>query len=224
MSKKKKSLLIAIILVITAVVYTILVKYVDVATIGPKRTSVGFSTLNQWGRQIFVKNDFWYKVTKYLGVIPFLMVAFYGLQGLMQLIKYKSVRKVDKKLIYLGGLYVALGCTYVFFEKVIINYRPVLLDGELEASFPSSHTMLALTICLSSLLISKYYIKNKTIIQAFNIGTIILMLLLVIGRILSGVHWISDILGGIIISLALVSIYYAAIQGIKTVPKKDTSK
>ena len=135
-------------------------------------------------------------------------MGFYGVQGLLQLIKYKNISKVDKRLLYLAGLYVLLGITYVFFEKVIINYRPVLMEGELEASYPSSHTMLAITICISSLLTSKYYIKDKSLLKILQISTIVLMFLLVIGRILSGVHWISDIIGGILISLALVSIYY----------------
>ena len=86
------------------------------------------------------------------------------------------------------------------------------MDGELEASYPSSHTMLAVTICLSSLLAAKYYIKDKTILKAVNIGTIILMFLLVVGRLASGVHWFTDIIGGIIISLTLVSLYYAFIK------------
>ena len=95
---------------------------------------------------------------------------------------------------------------YVFFEKVIINYRPVILDGELEASYPSSHTMLAICICMSSLLISKYYIKDKYR-KIFDNITFVLMILLVVGRIISGVHWITDIIGGILISLFLVSLY-----------------
>lgn len=212
MNKNKKHFIVSTILVLIAVIYTILVKNIDVSSIGPKMSKVGFSTLNQFVSSRIGLNMFWYNLTKYLGVIPFLIVAFYGIQGLMQLIKTKSISKVDRKLLYLGGLYILLGITYILFEKVVINYRPVLLEGELEASYPSSHTMLALTICLSSLVISKDYIKNKTINIIFNTGTIVLMALLVIGRTLSGVHWISDIIGGIVISITLVSFFTCALQ------------
>lgn len=207
---KKKIIVVGLFLV--TIIYTILVKYVDVATIGPKMSKVGFATTNGFVRDVVGSNNFWYSVTKYLGIIPFLIVAFYGIQGLLQLIKYKKISKVDKRLFFLAGLYVILGITYIFFEKVIINYRPILMDGELEASYPSSHTMLAVTICLSSLLTCKYYVKNKSMLKSFQISTIILMFLLVGGRILAGVHWISDIIGGILVSLTLVSIYYSFIS------------
>ena len=124
----------------------------------------------------------------------------------MQLIKRKSLLKVDKRLLFLGGFYVVMLLVYVLFEHVIINYRPFLIDKELEASYPSSHTMLALCVCLSSLLISKYYF-NKKAVKIVNIVTIILMFVLVIGRVLSGAHWITDIIGGIIISAFLVYLY-----------------
>ena len=203
---KRKNIIIVVLLFFIAVLYTILVKFVDVKSIGPNTSSVGFSTVNGFFHDILGLNMTWYKITKYLGLVPFLFVAFYGLNGVIQLLKNKSLKKVDKRLLFLGGFYILVGITYLFFEKVIINYRPVLMDGVLEASYPSSHTMLAICICLSSLLISKYYVKDNYL-KIFNIFTILLMIILVVGRFLSGVHWFSDILGGIIISLFLVSLF-----------------
>ena len=142
-------------------VYTLLVKYVDQAPMSPGGEMVGFSTLNEKFHILTGLNLTWYNITKYLGIIPFLLVLYFGLIGLRQLINRKKILKVDRKLLLLGCFYILLGITYVFFEKVIINYRPVILDGELEASYPSSHTMLAICICLSSIMISKDYIKNK---------------------------------------------------------------
>lgn len=211
MNKKKNVLILVISMFILALVYTLLVKNVDTKAIGPGGSVVGFSSLNKWFHDLFSYSSFWYKLTKYLGFIPFLFVAYYGLCGLLQLIDKKSIAKVDKKIICLGIFYVLVGITYIFFEKVIINYRPVMLEGELEASYPSSHTMLAVCICLSSLLISKDYIKNIKIRKIINDITWLLMIVLVVGRSLSGVHWISDIIGGVIISLFLVSIFYYSI-------------
>ena len=212
MKKNQKYIITSILLLIASIVYTLIVKYVDVKAIGPELSKVGLSTINQSYRDLIGYSSTWYKITKYLGVVPFLIVAYYGILGLLQTAKRKSPLKVDKKIIFLGIFYVLVGATYVFFEKVIINYRPILEDGQLEASFPSSHTMLAVCICLSSLLISKYYIKDEKLKKILDIGTIILMVVLVIGRLLSGVHWFSDILGGVIISLFLVSIYNTLIN------------
>jgi undecaprenyl-diphosphatase len=208
----KKYLSISIVLLILSVCYTILVKNIDVAPIGPNGSEVGFSAINESVHNFIGVNMTWYNITKYLGVLPFLLIAYYGIQGVKQLISEKSLAKVDKKLIFLGVFYFVFVCVYVFFEKVIINYRPTIIDGELEASYPSSHTLLAICICGSSLLVSKYFIKNEKIRKILNVITIIIMLSIVIGRIISGVHWASDILGGIIISLFLLSTLKTAVS------------
>lgn len=214
MKKNKKrtkkmsfSLNYVIITFIISVLYTLLVKVVDVSDIGPQFSRVGFSTINNYFHNLTGYNDTWYNITKYLGIIPFLLVAYYGLIGLKQLLKKKSIKKVDKRLIILGCFYIMVLLCYIFFEKVIINYRPILIDGVLEASYPSSHTVLAITICLSSLLISKYYFKAN-IQKIVDIVTWILLIIIVVGRLLSGVHWLTDIIGGIIISDFLVTAYY----------------
>lgn len=205
--RKNKLFKITIVLLVISIIYTILVKTIDVSAIGPEGSSVGFSTINGYMRDLIGYNDIWYKVTKYLGLLPFLIVAFYGLIGLKQLLERRNLFLVDKKILLLGCFYIALGLIYVFFEKVIINYRPFLQEGVLEASYPSSHTMLAICICGSSLYLSMHYIKNQAILKTFNICTIVLMVLLVVGRTLSGVHWFSDIIGGILISLTLLGLY-----------------
>lgn len=211
MSKRRKLFIATGIIFIIVIIYILLVKFYDVASIGPNDSAVGFSGINSVIKKALPYNETWYKITKYLGIIPFLICAFYGLQGLVQLIKYKSLKKVDRRLIYLLVFYILMGITYIFFEKVIINYRPVLEDGVLEASFPSSHTLLACCICASSLLISKHYIRNKKALKIFDIITYVLMIFLVVGRLISGVHWLTDILGGVLISTFLVSLYYSFI-------------
>ena len=135
---------------------------------------------------------------------------FYGCLGLKQLIDKKSLKKVDKKIIYLGCFYVLMGLFYIFFEKVIINYRPVLLEGDLEASYPSSHTILAVCICISSIIMNRYYLK-KNLLKYVNISTAVLMLLIVVGRLFSGVHWLTDIVGGLLLSSALCYLFYTFI-------------
>ena len=188
--------------------YVYLVKTVDVMSIGPKGSKVGFGTVNKYFKNLFTYNKTIYKVTEILGLIALLIVGIYALVGLVQLIKRKSLFKVDKRIYILGAFYVLVGLIYVFFEKVVINYRPVILDGKLEASFPSSHTILAICVCVSAIVMNKFYIKDESKLKLVNVFITILMILIVIGRFISGVHWFSDIVGGIIISSTLLSYYF----------------
>lgn len=212
--KNKKNILICVLLVLISIIYTLLVKYVDTSTIGPNGSVVGFSSLNSFVFNLTGNNMTLYKITEILGIIPILIALMYAVIGLIQVIDRKSL-KVDKELIALGILYVVVILIYVFFEKCIINYRPVIIDGVLEASYPSSHTLLSICICGSALLINKYLFKNKKIYKYINIVSIISMVLIVLGRLLSGVHWASDIIGSIIISITLLKIletYYLSIK------------
>ena len=212
--KNKKNILICVLLVLLSIIYTLLVKYVDTSTIGPNGSVVGFSSLNSFVFNLTGNNMTLYKITEILGIIPILIALMYAVIGLIQVIDRKSL-KVDKELIALGILYVVVILIYVFFEKCIINYRPVIIDGVLEASYPSSHTLLSICICGSALLINKYLFKNKKIYKYINIVSIISMVLIVLGRLLSGVHWASDIIGSIIISITLLKIletYYLSIK------------
>lgn len=212
--KNRKNILICILLVLLSIIYTILVKYVDTSIIGPNGSIVGFSSLNSFVFNLTGNNMTLYKITEILGIIPILIALMYAVIGLIQVIDRKSL-KVDKELIALGILYIIVILIYVFFEKCIINYRPVLIDGILEASYPSSHTLLSICICGSALLINKYLFNNKKIYKYINIVSIISMVLIVLGRLLSGVHWASDIIGSIIISITLLKIletYYLSIK------------
>ena len=212
--KNKKNILICVLLVLISIIYTLLVKYVDTSTIGPNGSVVGFSSLNSFVFNLTGNNMTLYKITEILGIIPILIALMYAIIGLIQVIDRKSL-KVDKELIALGILYIIVLLIYVFFEKCIINYRPVLIDGILEASYPSSHTLLSICICGSALLINKYLFNNKKIYKYINIVSIISMVLIVLGRLLSGVHWASDIIGSIIISITLLKIletYYLSIK------------
>lgn len=213
--KKKRNIIICIALTIISVVYTILVKIIDVKAIGPKNSEVGFSTMNGYFKNIIGSNMTIYKITEILGLLVFVICLYYACMGVYQLIKRKSLKKVDKEIYLVGAFYVLVLFVYFLFEKVVINYRPVLIDGELEASFPSSHTMLAICVCTTSFIIGKKYIDEKYI-DIVNIATFILMLLVLIGRLISGVHWVSDIIGGIIISITLIMYFITAHNYIKS--------
>ena len=196
----------SVIMTICSGVFVYLVKTVDVKAIGPNKSSVGFSSINKAYANLVGSNMTIYKLTELAGLLVFIIVGIYGLIGIIQLFKRKSLFKVDREIICLGILYVMMIGTYLVFEKVVINYRPILIDGELEASFPSSHTMLALCTCISSLFVYKKYVPKK-----YNnlvlFSTVLLLTIVFLGRTISGVHWISDIIGGVLISITLLSYF-----------------
>ena len=207
MNRKRNVLLCLIMTVITGG-FIYLVKTFDVGAIGPNNSKVGFSGINGWFKDLVGYNDLFYKIAEVLGIVVFGIVAMYACIGLYQLIKRKSLFKIDKKIILLGFFYVVVLVLYVLFDKIAINYRPVLKDGVLEPSFPSSHTMLAICVCASSLIISKHFI-NRKYVKAVNIVTAVLMVSVFLSRLFSGVHWFSDIIGGVIISLTLIMYFKA---------------
>lgn len=211
---RKKNIIISIVLIILSVLFTELVKNIDVKPIGPNESLVGFADINRLFHNLIGSNMIIYKVTEFLGYIPIVMALVYVFIGLKELIERKSLLKVDREIYILALFYVLVVGVYVFFEKFIVNYRPILIDGVLEASYPSSHTLMSICLCGSSIIINKKIFKNK-FGDVENILSVILILLIVIGRIISGVHWFTDILGGIIISSALLVIFYSLISSIK---------
>ena len=209
--KNKRNILLSVIMTIFSGIYIYLVKTVDVKSIGPNNTSVGFAKVNDAFMHLVGTNMTIYKLTEVAGLLVLLIVGIYGIIGLVQLIKRKSLFKVDREIICLGILYVMMISVYVLFEKVVINYRPILIDNELEASFPSSHTMLAICTSVSSLLVYKKYVPKKLNYLAMFI-TVLLLTIVFLGRMISGVHWLSDILGGVIISLTLLTYFYTILK------------
>ena len=212
MKKGKKNFIYFGLLLLIFIAFTLLIKNVDVQAIGPENSEVGLATINDAFHGIFNYNELLYKISKYLGYISFLIIGLYGIKGLIQLIKEKNLFKVDKKLLILGGFYVVVLLVYILFEFVIINYRPVLEDGVLEASYPSSHTILSICVCASSLMISKDIFKKEKFTKILNICTYILMFGIIVTRVLSGVHWLTDIVGAILISLALCNLFKGSIS------------
>ena len=207
MKDSKKYLISSIILVLVAIIFTVLVKVIDKGSIGPDNTIVGFQAINDYIKNMFPFNETLYKITKYAGFIPLAFALYYAYIGFMQLLKKKSLKKVVSKIYLIAGFYVVVLVLYVLFDKIAINYRPVIIDKELEPSYPSTHVLLAMCFCLSSVIMSKYYMKKDSIRKVVNIGTWLLMLFIVIGRMICGCHWFTDIIGGILISLALLNIF-----------------
>jgi undecaprenyl-diphosphatase len=145
----------------------------------------------------------------WLGLVPIFVVLFFGVIGLAEWIKRKSILKVDFGILTLGIFYIVVMLVYILFEKVVINYRPVLINGYLEVSYPSSTTLLCMCVMPTAIIQFKRLIKSKFLSQSVTFAIITFTAFMVIGRLLSGVHWLSDIIGGILLSAGLISVYYS---------------
>ena len=210
-SKKKKYLLLALIMtVITGLFIYSLTKY-DVQQVGPEGTSVGWATINVAVHELTGVHMWLYTVTDILGYVAFGVAGLFGLKGLIQLFHRKSLFKVDRQLIALGILYVVTMGLYVLFEKVVINYRPIIIPGDahVEASFPSSHTMTSIVIFASASVLMNDYIREVNSRKVIQVILNLLLVITVVGRLLSGVHWFTDIVGGILISCTLLCYFMA---------------
>ncbi len=207
--KNKKTLVWGASLVLAFVLWTVLVCFVDVRAIGPEGSSVGFATLNGFVHELTGVNWLLYTVTDWLGLIPIATALGFAIFGLVQLIKRKSLWKVDYNILALGVFYIVVMAGYVFFEMVVINYRPTLIDGYLEASYPSSTTMLVMCVMPTAAMQLNLRIKNTVLRRCAIIVMIAFTAFMVIGRLIAGVHWITDIIGGALLSAGVVMMYYS---------------
>ena len=204
---KRKSLLAAVGFLAAFVLWTILVCVVDVRSVGPNDSLVGLAGMNQFIHVRTGVNFLLYRLTDWLGLVPIAVCFGFGILGLLQWVRRKSIRKVDFSILVLGGFYVVTAAAYLLFEEWIINFRPVLINGYLEASYPSSTTMLTLCVMTTAGMQMKKRIPDQTIRRAVVVAINGFTAFMVIGRFLSGVHWFSDIVGGGFLSAGLVMIY-----------------
>lgn len=191
------------------VMWTVLLHFVDVQAIGPRESSVGFAIMNGYVHNLMGVNMFLYTITDWLGLVPIGVVLGFAVLGLAQWIKRKSLRKVDRSILVLGGFYIVVMAVYVLFEFVVINYRPVLINGYLEASYPSSTTMLVMCVMPTSIMQIRSRIRNDAFKRCVTSAILAFIAFMVIGRLISGVHWFSDIVGGALFSAGLVMMYRA---------------
>ena len=207
--KNKKRLVLGAGLVVAFVLWTVLVCFVDVRTIGPEGSSVGFATLNGFVHELTGVNWLLYTVTDWLGLVPIAAALGFAILGLVQLIKRKSLWKVDHSILALGVFYIVVMAAYLVFEIVVINYRPTLIEGYLEASYPSSTTMLVMCVMPTAAMQLNARIKNTVFRRCVIITIIVFIAFMVIGRFLSGVHWITDMIGGALFSAGVVTTYFS---------------
>lgn len=211
--KQYRKMLTGVILLSAFVVWTIMIRAIDVRNAGVNGTEVGFATLNVWFHQVTGVHMILYTISDWLGLVPIVICMIFGMLGLIQLSKRKSLLKVDRDIVLLGIYYIIVIICYLLFEMIPINYRPVLIDGSLEASYPSSTTLLVLSVMPTLKFQADRRIASPRIKNVICIFTIAFSLFMVICRVISGVHWLTDIIGSVLLSSGLYMIYRCAATG-----------
>ena len=209
MNRNTRKYLYAGLLFLTAfILWTAAICFIDVEAIGPQNSAVGFSKLNGFIHSLTGVNMFLYTLTDWLGLVPMFVIFAFAILGLTQWIKRKNILKVDYSILALGVYYITVFMLYLFFEEFVINHRPVLINGILEASYPSSTTMLVLCVMPAALMQLHMRIKNRRLKKFISLTICGFTLFMVLARLISGVHWFTDIVGGILLSTGLVLLYY----------------
>lgn len=199
------------ILILLFAFWTVLVITFDVKEIGVNGTLVGFSAKNSFFHGLTGVNMTLYNVTDWLGLVPLFICFAFGIMGFIQLVKRKSLFKVDIDIILLGVYYIIVIFCYLIFETIPINYRPILINGFMEASYPSSTTLLVLSVMPTlNFQISKR-VKNNSVKNIINLVSVLFSVFMVIGRLISGVHWLTDIIGSVLLSMGLYYLYKAVV-------------
>ena len=191
-------------------VWTAAVRFVDVRAIGPQGSLVGFATMNAFVHKLTGVHMSLYTITDWLGLVPLGVALAFAIMGLCQWCRRKHILKVDYSILALGVYYIVVMAVYIFFEIVEINYRPILINGYLETSYPSSTTMLVMCVMPTAIMQLNCRIKNAFVRKCVVVVITAFIAFMVIGRLLSGVHWFSDIVGGALLSTGLVIMYRAA--------------
>ena len=185
------------------------IRTVDVQAIGPHGSTVGFAALNRFFHELTGVHMTLYTITDWLGLVPLGFVMGFGLLGLSQWVRRRSLRKVDFSILVLGMFYLTVMAVYLFFEMAALNYRPVLIGGILEASYPSSTTLLVLCVMPTAIMQLRGRIRTPFFKRSVSFVLAVFTVSMVLGRLVSGVHWLTDIIGGALLSAGLVMIYAA---------------
>ena len=212
MKRYRKKFIVSICLLTAFVLWTVAISFVDVGAIGPQGSSVGFAGINGYIHNLTGVHFSLYNITDWLGLVPIFVCMGFGILGLIQWIKRKSICKVDHDILVLGGFYIVTIAAYLFFESVVINYRPVLINGYLEASYPSSTTLLVTCVMPTAVMQFNSRIRNKLLRNIVAATLVAFIAFMVIARLISGVHWLTDIIGGALLSTGLVLMYRAIID------------
>ena len=222
--KEKRNLLAGVGLIGVFALWTVLILCVDVQAVGQNGTKIGLAGFNVWFHQLTSVHMTLYTITDWLGLVPIFICMCFGVLGLVQLIKRWSLRKVDADILLLGVYYVLVIACYLIFEMIPINYRPVLIERRLEASYPSSTTLLVLSVMLTLMFQVYRRAVNSMLRKAVAVFVFAFSVFMVIGRLISGVHWATDIVASVILSAGLFMLYRSVVLYVDNAKRGNRNK
>ena len=208
----KQVLFLGGIFIIAFAIWTALIQMVDVQPLGQNATNIGFATFNCWFHRLTNVNMTIYTITDWMGLVPVVICLIFAGIGLVQLIKRRSLFRVDADIMILGVYFVIVFLAYAMFEMILINYRPILIEGRMEASYPSSTTLLVLSVMPALIEQIQRRLSGIRVKRILTIAAIAFSVFMVTGRLISGVHWFTDIVGGVLLSAGLFKLYKAAVM------------
>ena len=208
----KQVLFLGGIFIIAFAIWTALIQMVDVQPLGQNATNIGFATFNCWFHRLTNVNMTIYTITDWMGLVPVVICLIFAGIGLVQLIKRRSLFRVDADIMILGVYFVIVFLAYAIFEMIPINYRPILIEGIMEASYPSSTTLLVLSVMPVLIEQIQRRLSGIGVKRIITIAAIAFSVFMVTGRLISGVHWFTDIVGGVLLSAGLFKLYKAAVM------------
>lgn len=193
------------------ILFTVAVDTIDREAIGPNGSIVGLATMNRAAFELLGSRPFWYALTDWLGLVPVAVACGFACLGAWQLVRRRALRRVDADILTLGAFYLAVVGCYVLFERLVVNYRPILIGGLLEASYPSSHTMVAVGVMATAVMQFRRRTRSRRPLLALESASAAGVAVTALGRLVSGAHWLSDIIGGLLLGSALAASYRAAL-------------
>ena len=197
---------------IAFLLWTVLIRCIDVQAAGPNGTTVGFAAFNLWFHHLTGVHKTVYVITDWLGLAPIGICLCFGVIGVIQAVKRRSLLRVDPDIILLGLYYILVILAYLVFEMIPINYRPIRINGALEASYPSSTTLLVLCVMPTLKLQIDRRMDKSLVRNVTGVFVIAFSAFMVIGRLIAGVHWATDIIGAAFLSAGLFLLYRYAVS------------
>lgn len=106
---------------------------------------------------------------------------------------------------FLGVLFFGAGSAYLF-KELVRRLRPEMLLGFVESgfSYPSAHALLGTVFYgfLAYYLAKRQTEKSKKFL--IYVGATIIITLVALSRVVIGVHWGTDVIGGLLLGLSLL--------------------
>lgn len=196
--------------------FLIILLQIDKAVIAESGKAVGLSHINKLATYSYDSDSSTF--SNLLFYATFLIVLGAVILGVFQLIKGKSLKKVDVEIIVFGISIVVAAIFWLAFDKVIkINVRPI--DAS-EGSYPSTHVFLTTFFLLMGRMLLLKYKDEKSIKISSLILVIVYIIAMVLLRVSAGKHYITDVVGGVFLGLAFYFLTTGIINIIKNKPNK----